>query len=84
MAASDAMKQASTLLDSVEDLLSSSDWQQRMPVLLRLADGVELESEELITHAFLLLLTLLIIFFLDVFFLIAYASRQCGGLRRKM
>jgi hypothetical protein len=81
--ASDTVKQANLLLDSVDELLASTNWEKRMPVVLKLADGVESEGEELITHAFLLGLALMLIFFLGMFILIRYASRQFIGLRKE-
>jgi len=82
-AASGTVKQVNSLLDSVDELLASPNWDQRMPVVLKLVDGVESEGEELVTHAFLLGIALMLIFFLGMFFLIRYASRQFIGLRRE-
>jgi hypothetical protein len=82
-AASGTVKQVNSLLDSVDELLASPNWDQRMPVVLKLVDGVESEGEELITHGFLLGIALMLIFFLGVFILIRYAARQFIGLRRE-
>ncbi len=81
--ASSAVKQANSLLASMDELLASPNWEKRMPVALKLADGVESEGEELLTHAFLLGLALLLFFFLGMFVLIRYASRQFIGLRKE-
>ena len=81
--ASDTVKQANSLLASVEGLLTSPDWQKQMPVALKLADGVESKGEELVTHAFLLGLALMLIFFFGMFILIRYASRKFIGLRKE-
>jgi hypothetical protein len=83
LAASDAVKQASSLLDSVDELLASPNWEQRMPVVLKITDRVESEGEEFINHAFLLAIALMLIFFLGMFILIRYASRQFAGLRKE-
>lgn len=81
--ASDAVKQANSLLDSVEELLASPKWEQQMPVVLKLADAVESEGEELVTHAFVLGIALIIIFSLAMLVLIRYAARQFAGLRKE-
>ena len=73
-AASDTVKQTNSLLDSVDELLPSPNWEQRMPVVLKLADGVESESEEFINHAFSLGIALMLILFLGMSILIRYAS----------
>jgi len=83
LAASDAVKQASSLLDSVDELLASPNWEQWMPVVLKLANRVESEGEEFINHAFLLGIALMLIFFLGMFILIRYAARQFAGLRKE-
>lgn len=80
--ASDTVKQANSLLASVDELLASPNWEKRMPVVLKLADGLESEGEELVTHAFLLGLALVLTFFLGMFVLIGYASRRFIGLRK--
>jgi len=80
---SDSVKQANSLLASMEELLASPNWEKRMPVVLKLADGFESEGEELVTHAFLLGLGLMLIFFLGMLILIRYASRQLVGLRKE-
>ncbi len=80
---SDSAKQANSLLTSMEELLASPNWEKRMPVVLKLADGVESEGEEFVTHAFLLCIALMLIFFLGMFILIRYASRQFIGLRKE-
>ena len=82
MLASDTVKQTNSLLASVDELLASPNWEKRMPVVLKLADGIESEGEELVTHAFLLGLALVLTFFLGMFVLIGYASRRFIGLRK--
>jgi hypothetical protein len=81
--ASDTVKQANSLVDSVDSLLASPNWGQQMPVVLKLTDGVASESKGVITHVFLLGIALMLIFFLGMFILIRYASRQFIGLRRE-
>ncbi len=82
-AAADTVIKLQSLLDSADELLASPNWDQRMPVVLNLADGVESEGEKLVTYAFLLGLALMLIFFLGMFILIRYASRQFIGLRKE-
>ena len=70
---SDALKQANLVLDSMDELLTSADWEQRMPVLLRLADRVESKGEELVTQIFIYGVALILIFFLALFLtMVAY------------
>jgi len=83
LAASDAAVKFQSLLDSLERLMASPDWQRRMAVALKLADGVESKGEKLITHAFLLGIAFLIVVFLAMLVLIRYASRQFVGLRKE-
>jgi len=80
---SDSVKQANSLLASMDELLASPNWEKRMPVALNLLDRLELKGEELVTHAFLLGLALMLIFFLGMFILTRYASRQFIGLRKE-
>jgi hypothetical protein len=82
-AASDTVKQVNSALDSVDELLASPNWDERMPVVLKLTDAVGSEGEEFMTHVFLLGLGLMLIFFLGMFILIRYASRQFAGLRKE-
>jgi len=81
--ASDAVRQANSLLASMDELLASPNWEQRKPVVLKLAADVESQGEELVTHAFLMGLALMLTFFLGMFVLIGYASRRFSGLRKE-
>jgi signal transduction histidine kinase len=83
LAASDAVRQANSLLDSVDNLLASPNWEQKMPVMLKLTDGVASESKGVITHAFVLGFALIIIFSVAMLVLIRYAARQFAGLRKE-
>ena len=81
--ASDTVKQVSVLLDSAERLLGSPNWEQPMPGMFTLANGIASEGKGVITHAFLLGIALMLIFFLGMFILIRYAARQFAGLRKE-
>jgi hypothetical protein len=81
--ASDTVKQVSVLLDSAERLLGSPNWEQPMPGMFTLANGVASEGKGVITHTFLLGIALMLIFFLGMFILIRYAARQFAGLRKE-
>ena len=82
-AASDTVNQVNSALDSVDELLASPNWEQKMPVVLKLTDAVESQGEEFMTHVFLLGLGLMLIFFLGMFLLIRYATRRYAGLRKE-
>ena len=81
--ASDTVKQLSVLLDSAEGLLASPNWEQPMPGIFKLTNGVASEGKGVITHAFLLGLGLILCFFLAMLFLIRYGAKQFGGLRKE-
>jgi hypothetical protein len=81
--ASDTVRQVSVLLDSAERLLGSPNWEQPMPGMFTLANGVASEGKGVITHTFLLGIALMLIFFLGMFILIRYAARQFAGLRKE-
>jgi hypothetical protein len=82
-AASDTVKQVDLLLGSVDELMSSPNWDQRMPGMVKLANGVASEGKGVMTYAFLLGIGLMLLFFLGMFILIRYASRQFAGLRKE-
>jgi hypothetical protein len=64
VAASDATKQANSLLDSVDEFLGAAKWEERMPMVLKLADSMASEGKGIITHAFILGAALIAVFFL--------------------
>jgi hypothetical protein len=82
-AASDTVKQVDLLLGSVDELMSSPNWDQRMPGMVKLANGLASEGKGVMTYAFLLGIGLMLLFFLGMFILIRYASRQFAGLRKE-
>ena len=67
LAVSDAVKHGDLFLDSLAELLASPDWEQRVPVVLKITDGVASEGRGLITHA-VFMGAALIVFFCVVFF----------------
>jgi hypothetical protein len=76
LAVSNTLAQAKSVLDEFDELMASPDWEKRMPVLLRLADGVQSEViEESITDAFIYGVALILIFFLCLFGY-RYASKR--------
>ena len=80
--ASDAVEQANSLVDSMEALLASPDWQKQMPVALKLAAGVESQGEELVTHAFVYGAALILVFFVALFLTLVgyrYVSKRLEG-----
>jgi len=82
-AASDTVKQVNVLLDSAEGLLGSPNWEQPMPGMFKLANGLASEGKKLITHVFFLGIGLMLLFFLGMFILIRYGARQFAGLRKE-
>lgn len=82
-AASDTVKQANSLVYSVDNLLASPNWEKQIPMVLELTDGLASEGKGVITYAFVLGIALIIIFSLAMLFLIRYAARQFAGLRKE-
>ena len=68
LAVSDTLVQAKSLLDEVDKLMISTDWEKRMPLLLKLADGVQAEViEDSIAEGFIYGAMLILIFFMALF-----------------
>jgi len=82
-AASDTVKQVNVLLGSAERLLGSPSWEQPMPGMFKLANGLASQGKGVITHVFLLGIGLMLLFFLGMFILIRYGARQFAGLRKE-
>ena len=75
LAVSNAVEQAKSLLDEFDELMVSPDWEKRLPGVIKLADGVESEGEELVTHVFIYGAMLILVFFLCLFGY-RYASKR--------
>jgi len=68
LAVSDTLVQAKSLLDEFDKLMISTDWEKRIPLLLKLADGVQAEViEDSIADGFIYGAALILIFFMALF-----------------
>ena len=65
--ATKATRNLNASLKSIEQLLSSPNWDKPLPLVVEMIDKAEIESEALITHAFIYSSALIIVFFLTMF-----------------
>jgi hypothetical protein len=82
LAASNAFKQANSLVDTMDRLLASPDYEQYKPMLIRVVEGVESEAEKVISHAFGHGVALILIFFIALFLTLVgyrYVSKRIKG-----
>lgn len=59
-----ALKQLNTLVASLEQLLESPGWEQRLPQLLQVIDQTDLKGKDFVDHAFIRAMMLMFVFLL--------------------
>ena len=81
------IQEAQALVVSVEHLLTSSGWTERVPELINTVDRVEQKGEELISHTFqlavfLVLIAMAVLFCLALY-LVRYSTNRMPRLRHE-
>ena len=69
------LEQADSIVRSVDGLMASPHWEERLPQLLQVIDRAEADAEKLTDRSFLQAVALIVIFFL-VLLAYRYVSRR--------
>jgi hypothetical protein len=67
LAVSDTLAKVKALLGEYDGLVADADFQKPFPLVVEITDRLGLETQEVITHAFILGAVLILIFFLSLF-----------------